>query len=353
MLVLILQNVRPPLLTASVKEVEHFAVAECCTPPEYRNGPECPIPVTNGSHSAVCDPFLVHVAMTLDSKYLRGSIAAVHSILKHSSCPENVYFHFIASDSMSNTLKFDDLTQIVKSTFPGLGFKVYPFSESLVKNLISSSIRQALDDPLNYARIYLADMIEPCIDRVIYLDSDIIMVDDIQKLWSITLTGSRAIGAPEYCHVNFTNYFTSQFWFDPKLSKVFEGKRPCYFNTGVMVMDLVRWREGSYRKRIEDWMEIHREKRIYELGSLPPFLLVFGGEVEAIDHRWNQHGLGGHNVVNSCRSVHSGPVSLLHWSGKGKPWARLDTGMPCSIDHVWAPYDLYGHNDLPKHHDQL
>ncbi|WVY96171.1 hypothetical protein V8G54_028322 [Vigna mungo] len=40
--------------------------------------------------------------------------------------------------------------------------------------------------------------------------------------------------------------------------------QPCYFNTGVMVMDLVRWREGNYRKRIENWMELQRKKRIYD-----------------------------------------------------------------------------------------
>lgn len=88
-------------------------------------------------------------------------------------------------------------------------------------------------------------------------------------------------------------------------------------------------------------MEIQKRKRIYELGSLPPFLLAFAGNVEAIDHRWNQHGLGGDNVRDSCRSLHPGPVSLLHWSGKGKPWARLDSRKPCPVDHLWQPYDLY------------
>ncbi|KAA8530288.1 hypothetical protein F0562_004997 [Nyssa sinensis] len=317
--------------------------------PEYQNGPECPVLSTNAPASS-CDSLLVHIAMTLDSVYLRGSIAAVHSVLKHTFCPENVYFHFIASDSNSPTP--DDLATILKSTFPSLNFRVYNFSESLVKNLISPSIRQALENPLNYARTYLADILEPCVDRVIYLDSDIIVVDDIQKLWSIPLTKSRAIGVPEYCHVNFTKYFTDEFWFDSQLPNVFEGKKPCYFNTGVMVMDLVRWREGNYRMKIEKWMETQREKRIYELGSLPPFLLVFGGDVEAIDHRWNQHGLGGDNVVNSCRSLHPGRVSLLHWSGKGKPWVRLDAGFPCPVDRLWAPYDLYRSHGVPQHNEQ-
>ncbi|MFS7985781.1 putative nucleotide-diphospho-sugar transferase [Helianthus anomalus] len=83
------------------------------------------------------------MTMTLDFNYLRGFVAAVHSILKHTSCPENLYFHFIASGSKS--LRPEDLTRIIKTIFPYLGFRVYSFDDSLVKDLISYSIRGALD----------------------------------------------------------------------------------------------------------------------------------------------------------------------------------------------------------------
>lgn len=305
--------------------------------PEYRNGPRCPDINRSGSVS-MCDARLVRVAMTLDLEYLRGTMAAVHSVLKHASCPENIFFHFVASASSSNS---KHLATVLRASFPSLRFKVYEFDESRVDRLISPSIRRALDSPLNYARNYLAEIFEPCVERVIYLDSDIIVVDDIWKLWQVRITGSSIIGAPEYCHANFIKYFTDEFWSDPELSAVFRGKSPRYFNTGVMVMDLSRWRRGDYTPRIEGWMAIQKERKIYELGSLPPFLLVFGGNVTPIDRRWNQHGLGGDNLSGSCRSLHPGPVSLLHWSGKLKPWDRLDSREPCPVDYLWEPYDLY------------
>ncbi|KAL1161612.1 hypothetical protein V6Z11_A07G147400 [Gossypium hirsutum] len=289
---------------------------------EFGNADKCRS--TDHKITGVCDPSLVHVAITLDVEYLRGSIAAVHSILQHSLCPENVFFHFLVSDT--------DLETLVRSTFPQLKFKAYYFDP-----------RDSLEQPLNYARNYLADLLEPCVRRVIYLDSDLVVVDDIAKLWSTNL-GSRTIGAPEYCHANFTKYFTSGFWSAERFSGTFKGRKPCYFNTGVMVIDLVKWRRVGYTKRIERWMEIQKTDRIYELGSLPPFLLVFAGRVAPIEHRWNQHGLGGDNVRGSCRGLHPGPVSLLHWSGSGKPWDRLDSRRPCPLDALWAPYDLYRHS---------
>ncbi|KAI3452369.1 hypothetical protein Pfo_009034 [Paulownia fortunei] len=326
---------------------ETTVFSEYIEAPKYVNGNQCQN-LVKGISISVCDPSLVHVAMTLDSKYLRGSIASVHSVLKHAACPENIRFHFVTASSSSS-----ELSKIVKSAFPSLSFMIYPFNnEERVKQLISYSIRPALEEPLNYARIYLAGILDSCVSRVVYIDSDTIVVDDLRNLWSTALTGSRVIGAPEYCHANFTTYFNKEFWADPDLSSVFEGKKPCYFNTGVMVMDLERWRGGDYTKKIEEWMEIQKQRRIYELGSLPPFMLVFGGDIEGIDHRWNQHGLGGDNLVNSCRSLHPGRVSLLHWSGKGKPWVRLDEGRPCPVDHLWAPYDLHRIQRFSEHLQQ-
>ncbi|CAA2957593.1 probable galacturonosyltransferase-like 7 [Olea europaea subsp. europaea] len=299
----------------------------------FHNAIECRS--LNLGKSGSCDPSLVHVAITLDIDYLRGSIAAVHSILQHSKCPQSVFFHFLVSEPGLETL--------VRSTFPELKFKVYFFDPERVRSLISASVRQALEQPLNYARNYLGDLLEPCVRRVIYLDTDLVLVDDIWKLWNTSL-GKKTIGAPEYCHANFTKYFTEYFWSDQQYPGVFSGRKPCYFNTGVMVIDLVKWRRLGYTRRIERWMEIQKTSpsRIYELGSLPPFLLVFAGHVAPIEHQWNQHGLGGDNVKGSCRDIHPGPVSLLHWSGSGKPWLRLDSKQPCPIDSLWAPYDLYG-----------
>ncbi|XP_059455463.1 probable galacturonosyltransferase-like 3 [Corylus avellana] len=303
----------------------------------FRNGLGCP---RVARPSSLDDRWLIHIAMTLDATYLRGSVAGVFSVLQHASCPENIVFHFIVAKR-----GHEELRRVVTTTFPYLSFRLYHFDSNLVKGMISYSIRRALDQPLNYARIYLADLLPSAVGRIIYFDSDLIVVDDVEKLWSIDL-GNHVLGAPEYCHANFTSYFTARFWANRAFAASLKGKRACYFNTGVMVIDLRKWREGRYTERLESWMRVQKRFRIYELGSLPPFLLVFAGDVEGVEHRWNQHGLGGDNLEGLCRDLHSGPVSLLHWSGKGKPWLRLDSKRPCPLDSLWAPYDLFRHSSL-------
>ncbi|KAI5418259.1 putative galacturonosyltransferase-like 1, partial [Lathyrus oleraceus] len=304
--------------------------------PKFYNSPTCKTIIFHTNEQ--CSIEAVHVAMTLDVSYIRGSMAAILSVLQHSSCPENIVFHFITSASKRSSTTV--LNRIITNSFPYLKYQIYPFNDEPVAGLISTSIRSALDCPLNYARTYLADLLPFCITRVVYLDSDLILVDDIAKLAATPLRSNTVIAAPEYCGANFSIYFTPSFWSNPSLSLTFANREACYFNTGVMVIDLERWRSGDYTTMIREWMELQKRMRIYELGSLPPFLLVFAGRITPVDHRWNQHGLGGDNFRGLCRDLHPGPVSLLHWSGKGKPWARLDANRPCPLDALWAPYDL-------------
>ncbi|KAK1291668.1 putative galacturonosyltransferase-like 1 [Acorus calamus] len=340
----------PPLLLLSLLLLSSAAAAAAAADenaarfreaPKFYNSATCPpIDVDSSDGGGACSPHvLVHVAMTLDHSYLRGSMAAILSVLQHTSCPESLFFHFVTSASAAGG--GGAAGEALRRSFPYLRFQIYPFDESSVRRLISTSIRPALDKPLNYARIYLSSLLPRCVRRVVYLDSDLVLVDDVATLAATPLGESAVLAAPEYCNANFTAYFTQTFWSNPTLSMTFADRTPCYFNTGVMVIDLGRWMEGGCTAKIEEWMEMQKRMRIYELGSLPPFLLVFAGRIANVDHRWNQHGLGGDNFRGLCRDLHPGPVSLLHWSGKGKPWARLDANRPCPLDSLWQPYDLY------------
>lgn len=218
----------PPAEAIKSSNSDHVPLFNYRQSPNFKNSPKCTTFPISSIATKICNPFLVHISMTLDTEFLRGSVAAIHSILQHSHCPENLFFHFISSDTAIN------LEPHLGKIFPLLSFKIYYFNPGIVQNKISSSIRQTLEHPLNYARNYLAELLEPCVERVIYLDSDIVLVDDISNLWKASL-GLSTVGSPQYCHANFTNYFTPKFWSHKKFFRAFHGRKPCYFNTGMMM----------------------------------------------------------------------------------------------------------------------
>nr|CAD1831710.1 unnamed protein product [Ananas comosus var. bracteatus] len=77
------------------------------------------------------------------------------------------------------------------------------------------------------------------------------------------------------------------------------------------------------------WMRVEWRAWIYELGSLPPLMLVFAGREAGIEHRWNQHGLGGDNArpaTAAATSAGAAAASLIcGWRRRGhvRRWRRL------------------------------
>ncbi|KAG4946190.1 hypothetical protein JHK87_042197 [Glycine soja] len=122
-------------------------------------------------------------------------MAAVLSMLQHSTCLENLAFHFLSTHDDA-----PELFSSIKSTFPYLKMKIYWFDSNRVHGKISKSIRQALDQPLNYARIYLADTIPEDVKHVIYLDSDLVVVDDIAKHYGVDMKSQGAVRGVERKH---------------------------------------------------------------------------------------------------------------------------------------------------------
>jgi len=276
----------------------------------------------------------VHVAMTLEPNYLRGAIAAMNSILKNAHCSRTVLMHLITSAQDGGGA----LATVVRAALPTLRFQLYVFRDAHVRTLISRAMREDLSNSLNYARFYLHSTLPTCVRRVVYLDTDLVVTGHIEDLYDMPLH-DNIIGSPEFCKFKIQRYFSSSFWGNKTMSgSVWHKRESCYFNPGVMLVDLQAWRQASITSQIEKWMLVqHNQEHIYQLGSLPPMLLVLSGRNEAIPESWNKHDLGG-----PCREIKVEAANVLHWSGNGKPWRRLTKNQDyaCPVDHVWEQYDV-------------
>jgi len=163
----------------------------------------------------------------------------------------------------------------------------------------SSGARQVLSNPFNFAAFYMDRFLGlpasvPAGTRLIYLDTDVVLLGDVAQLQTINLNG-HAVAAVEDCsqrldvYVDIALLHKLGFWVQGINNKT------CVFNRGIFVMDVVRWRKEGFTAEIELWMRRYNEskKDLYRSGmSQSPWLLTMHDRYQRLDLTWNCRGLG-------------------------------------------------------------
>ena len=152
------------------------------------------------------------------------------------------------------------------------------------------------------------------VERVLYLDPDILIINPIRPLWETDLEGNL-FGAA--AHTGKTELANS-------VNQLRLGTQRDYYNSGVLLMDLAAGRREMQPETLFDYVERHRKELI-----LPDQDLLNGLYSQRIlgleDVRWN------YDARNySSYLLRSGGVcdlrwvmehtAILHFCGKEKPW---------------------------------
>lgn len=101
----------------------------------------------------------------------------------------------------------------------------------------------------SYARLFMSSMLPSDVERVIYMDCDMIVCQDLSQLWNTNLQGN-VIGAVQ-------DTVSS-----PKESVGMTLKEP-YFNAGMLLVDIKAWREQGCEKKCLDFIEEHKGNVIH------------------------------------------------------------------------------------------
>ena len=148
------------------------------------------------------------------------------------------------------------------------------------------------------------------VDRVVYLDVDTLMLDDVCALASTDLAGGPV--AARDSNVSEASEWRRAGRHLPEpaatdLRRRF-GRRSGYgtsaLNAGVLVMDLERMRRDGFTATTLGWVE-H-----LGLNDQDSMLAYAGPERAVLDPRWN--------ALPVLEDVHD--PSLIHWASLGKPW---------------------------------
>ena len=155
------------------------------------------------------------------------------------------------------------------------------------------------------------------VERVLYLDSDLVVLDDLSPLYGIDLAGKILAAAPD-------------FPWDPdgretqRLRRIGVADPDRYVNSGVLLMDLRRWRELDCTARLLDFID--RMGRDLTFPDQDAINVVLKGEILVVGARWNlqarMYRLGRRHFPreHAVASTAGRRPAIVHYTTADKPW---------------------------------
>ncbi|KAG9138409.1 hypothetical protein Leryth_021058 [Lithospermum erythrorhizon] len=170
---------------------------------------------------------------------------------------------------------------------------------------------------LNHLRFYIPE-IYPQLEKVVFLDDDVVVQKDLTPLFSLDLHGN-VNGAVETCLEAFHRYYKYLNFSNPQISSKFD-PQACGWAFGMNVFDLIAWRNNNVTARYHYWQKQNGDRTLWKPGTLPPGLLAFYGLTVPLDRRWHVLGLG-YDVNLDNRLIES--AAVIHFNGNMKPWLKM------------------------------
>lgn len=154
-----------------------------------------------------------------------------------------------------------------------------------------------------YFRLFLPNLY-PQYDKVLYLDSDIVILDDIAKLYHTDMGDNLVAGAPDDVIQNIKVFQD----YAEKVVGVADYRK--YFNAGVLLMNLDELRKFKFQEKFIYSLE----KIKFAVAQDQDYLnRLCKGRVKLIDKGWNRMPMPDDKIKAS-------DIKLIHYNLAYKPW---------------------------------
>ena len=245
----------------------------------------------------------IDIAFGCDRTYLQPLAAALASVLATAREPERLRFWLL-----SRSIRDEDLAALRPVAGPApAALRVLDISragDGVARAPVSGYISEA-----SYYRFLLPELLPLDVRRVIYLDCDLIVCRAIEDLWAEPLDGA-ALGA-----VMKPDAETA-----PAVGLAHPSE---YFNAGVLLIDLARWRAGDIAGRALRYALEHPGLKCHDQDALNH---VIAGRWRRLDLRWNQQfrffrHTSGYLGIDpaTLRRLRREPF-IIHYTTQSKPW---------------------------------
>jgi lipopolysaccharide biosynthesis glycosyltransferase len=203
-----------------------------------------------------------------------------------------------------------------------------------------------------YARLLIPKIFPETVARVLYLDVDVLALEDLSPLWETDLKGAVAGAVPDIrLH---TAYVLKGV--DPKIGRTlfmqeigypeYSPDLPlveAYFNSGVLLIDLKRWREEAISEKAFDYLRAHPQTPWHDQDALNA---ATDGRWIELDPRWNAQ-----DHYRKLRSEDR--KGILHFVTKAKPWLAEARNANAALYDSFRDRTLFARTPLDRLGDSL
>lgn len=249
----------------------------------------------------------INLLVTFDKNYIEPFQIMLKSLA--GSNPQEIFHIWL----LHSAIPREDLLRLSEyCNFLGMALMPIQVERTMFENApVSKQYPQEM-----YYRLMAPLLLPEHLDRILYLDPDILVINSVRPLWEKQL-GDCTFAAASH---------SSIFEFIKNVNKVRLGTEHDYFNTGVLLMDLKRARRLVEPEDIYNCVREHAELLL--LPDQDVFNFLYGTDTLQIeDNIWNYDArYASAYFVKSDGEYDMDWVMqntvFLHFCGKQKPWKK-------------------------------
>lgn len=171
-----------------------------------------------------------------------------------------------------------------------------------------------------YQKLTLGEWLPVQVKKVIWLDCDLLVLDDLMPLWDSDLGQWHILAVPDQRVPLVSSRFGVAAYRDLGLAP-----EAGYFNAGVLLIDLERWRRDDVAGQAMNYLNTYRDQVFF--WDQEALNAVLAGKWGELDPNWNQNPTIGHLICsskktkgNSASLGQPAEIRIAHFSGNRKPW---------------------------------
>lgn len=213
------------------------------------------------------DTDCAHIVYASDEKFAEVLGVSLVSLFENSQDMNDIHIYVLDSGiTIDSKAKLQEICNNYQRTMPTwIPAKDISIELGMQVALDRGSLSQ-------YARLFVSSVLPADLERVLYLDCDIIVNKSIKKLWNLDMKGKTIAALMDA----FSKYYRSNIDLNPD---------DVMFNSGVMLIDLNKWKKHEIEKKLLNF--IAKKKGRIQQGDQGALNAVLSKDVYCFEPQFN------------------------------------------------------------------